>query len=80
MTDMTNTIFEYYEIENTVNEYRSVVSARYTTLEDCKNKLADCSNWYCSKGTGTIYHVWYTVESNVVTYHREEVFRGRGNK
>lgn len=69
-------VFEYYEIENTVNEYHSVVSAMYTTLEDCKIKLADCADWYCPKGTGTIYHVWYTIDSsNVVTYHRERVFR-----
>lgn len=69
-------IFEYYEIENTINEYYTTISARYPTLEECKIKLADCADWYCSKGTGTIYHVWYTIDpSNDITYHRERVLR-----
>lgn len=47
----------YYEIVNTVSEYRSEVVSRWSTLELAKEKLKDCADWYRDKGTGIIIEV-----------------------
>ena len=47
----------YYEIVNTVSEYRSEVVSRWSTLELAKEKLKDCADQYRDKGTGIIIEV-----------------------
>lgn len=46
-----------YYIENTVNEYNRSISRYCSSLEEAKRELQDCSDWYCSQGTGRIYAV-----------------------
>lgn len=47
----------YFIIYNTVSEYHSQITAIRDTFEDAKEKLKECSDWYCSKGSGTIKEV-----------------------
>lgn len=44
-----------YYIENTVNECRSDIKGYFESLEEAKEALKECSDWYCPKGTGCIY-------------------------
>lgn len=48
---------KYYEISNTVNEYKVNITGRYTTYDDALNDLPNKCDWYASEGTGTIYEV-----------------------
>ena len=45
----------YYFIENTVNEYSSRQQGSFETLDEAIKALAECNDWWCPKGTGTIY-------------------------
>lgn len=42
-------------IENTIDEYHSKPSSYYPTLMECVEGLQESSDWWCSKGTGTIW-------------------------
>lgn len=44
-----------YFIENTINEIATAVKGYFSTLDDAKEALKECSNWYRPKGTGNIY-------------------------
>lgn len=44
-----------YFIENTINEIATAVKGYFPTLDDAKEALKECSNWYRPKGTGYIY-------------------------
>lgn len=46
-----------YYIENTIDEYRSVISGYFKTLNEAEESIKTCSDWYRSNGTGTIYFV-----------------------
>ena len=66
----------YYEIVNTVSEYRSDVVSRWTTLELAKEKIKDCADWYREKGTGGIFKVDIFPDSQgKIIITREEVYR-----
>jgi hypothetical protein len=54
--DYENKPFIYY-IENEVDEFRRSITRYCSSLEEAKRELKDCSNWYCSNGTGRIYAV-----------------------
>ena len=44
-----------YYIENTVNECMSRINGFFETEEEARKALKECSDWFCPKGTGTIY-------------------------
>lgn len=44
-----------YFIENTINEIATVVNGYFPTLDDAKEGLKECNNWFRPKGTGSIY-------------------------
>jgi hypothetical protein len=44
-----------YFIENTVDEWHTRIAGYFLSLEEAKEALKECSDWYRSKGTGTIY-------------------------
>ena len=44
-----------YYIENTVDERMLRTSGFFETEEEAREALKECSNWFCPKGTGTIY-------------------------
>lgn len=43
-------------IENSIDEYRSNPTSYYPTLKEAVEGLAESSNWFCPKGTGTIIY------------------------
>lgn len=72
----TTPVFEYYEIENTKDEWSSRVSGRYATEEIAREALKDKSDWYRPNGTGTIYKVSFITKANgEVDKYREEIYR-----
>lgn len=46
-----------YYIENLVSEWCSRIVGYYSTLENAKEALKDCADWYRPNGTGKIYEV-----------------------
>ena len=60
---MPQTLLTYYEIENTISEYNSSVSATWQTLQQAENDMKNHCNWYAPKGTGTIYEVSLSVDN-----------------
>lgn len=44
-----------YYIECTTSEFHSGIQGYFETLEEAKEALKSCSNWYCPKNTGKIY-------------------------
>lgn len=65
----------FYYIENSVSEYRSDITAYFETLEEAKEAMKNCSDWYCDKGTGIIYFQPWGIERDT---KRTFVMRGRG--
>lgn len=47
----------YYELRNTVTEYSSSVSGRYSNMDAAKADMKNHSDFYAPNGTGTIYEV-----------------------
>ena len=45
-----------YYIENSVDERRTKVSGYFQTEEEAREAIKECSDWFMSNGTGTI---WY---------------------
>ena len=45
----------FYYIKNTVDEYRSEPSVYTETLEEAKEAIKYCGDWYCPMGTGKIF-------------------------
>ena len=45
----------YFYISNTVGEWKSETTGTFPTYDEAKEALKECADWYCSKGTGTIY-------------------------
>lgn len=73
---LSDPVFEYYEIENTVDEYVSKVTGRYTTEECARKALKTTCDWYKAKGTGTIYKVSFKVMSDgLVIRDRTKIFQ-----
>lgn len=48
---------EIYYIVNTINERDTQVSGYFTSLEDAKETLKECNDWYRDHGTGRIYKI-----------------------
>ena len=45
----------FYYIENYVNEMDKEPTIYTETLEEAKEAINGCSDWYCDRGTGKIY-------------------------
>lgn len=45
----------FYYIKNSVDEYHSEPSVYTDTLEEAKEAIKYCGDWYRPKGTGAIY-------------------------
>ena len=45
----------YFYISNTVDDWHSSTTGTFPTYDEAKEALKECADWYCSKGTGTIY-------------------------
>lgn len=46
-----------YYIKNTVSEYNSVINCYFKTLDEAKEALKKCCDWYRPNGTGRIYWI-----------------------
>ena len=55
----------FYYIENSVNEFNSSQTAFFDTLEDAKEAMKYCGDWYRPMGTGKIY--FQPTEFEVIT-------------
>lgn len=45
----------FYYIKNSIDEYRSEPSVYTETLEEAKEAIKYCADWFLSMGTGEIY-------------------------
>lgn len=52
-----------YYIENTVDEHNTQINGYFRTLDEAKEGLKDCCDWYRPKGTGRIYMVAFGLHS-----------------
>ena len=69
-------VFTYYEIENTIDEYHSKVSGRYTTFEAAREDLKNHCDWYNDCGTGIIYKIEiFKIGSKKISIERTLVFK-----
>lgn len=67
---------KYYEIENSVSEYKTQVTGMYTTYDAAIKALEYKCDWYRPKGTGTIYEVsLIQTNNNCLEKTREIVYR-----
>lgn len=65
---------KFYGIQNSYNEWNSRWTRFCVTLEDAKRELQNCSDWYCPKGTGTIYEISFSIsEQGVITFSSKRV-------
>lgn len=48
-------VFEYFYIENTIDEWDSDVSGRYISFAAAREALKEMGDWYCNNDTGRIY-------------------------
>lgn len=46
-----------YIISNTVGEFKSRDSCYCTSMDEVKECIQKCSDWYRSNGTGTVYRI-----------------------
>lgn len=59
----------FYYIENYVNEVDKEPTIYTETLEEAKEAIKGCSDWYCDRGTGKIY--FQTTEFKTTEMTRE---------
>ena len=57
----------FYFIENTIDEWRSSETGFFETLEKAKEAMKYCSDWYLSKGTGSIYYQEFGIDLKTTT-------------
>ena len=38
-----------YYIENSINEFESIITGYFSTIKDAKEALKECSDWFKSK-------------------------------
>ena len=68
----------FYYIKNTINEQFSTPTAYFNTLDEAKEGIKYCADWYCSNGTGIIY--FQTTEFAVGKYNRGKYIKQDGPK
>ena len=59
-----------YYIENTVSEWHSGIAGYFKSLEEAKEALKECNDWWRPKGTGTIYYKEFGLGK-----HAKEVYK-----
>lgn len=57
----------FYFIDNAVDEWRSQITAYFSTFEEAKEALKHCADWYCGKGTGNIYYQEFGIDLKTTT-------------
>lgn len=70
-----------FYIENTINEYNNKITRYCLSLEEAKKQLRYCSDWYCDRGTGSIYEVRCNTKSKprlVYQVTQEDLSKNRG--
>ena len=73
---MNTVLLTYYEIENTITERASSVTATWATLSQAKNDMPNHCDWYANKGTGSIYEVQIFMDvSGKITQTRKLIKR-----
>lgn len=69
----------YYEIWNTMDEWKSDVTARWKTFNLAYKDMKNHCDWYGSLGSGTIYKISIeTLKDGRVTKKFERVYRSYG--
>lgn len=51
-----------YYIENTIDEYHSIIVGYFATFDEAKDALKDCCDWYRPNGTGRIYEIEFGLD------------------
>ena len=62
-------------IENSIDEYRSKSSSYYPTLMECVEGLQESCDWWCLKGTGTIWFAEFGFGGEIF-----EIYSGESSK
>ena len=63
-----------YYIENAIDERAVSNTAYFETLEEAKEAIKDCADWWCPNGTGRIYFREFGLNK-----HSVFICRGLGN-
>lgn len=63
--------FEYFAIENSVDERRWTESGLYMTLDLAKEALKNKADWSSPMGTGRIYRHQFTINPDGTIMHEE---------
>ena len=67
--------FEYFAIENSVDELRWTERGFYTTLDLAKEALKHKANWSAPYGTGDIYRHQFTINPDgTITHEKTQVY------
>ena len=61
-----------YYIKNTVSEYNSAISCYFKTLDEAKEALKKCSDWYRPKGTGRIFWVEFGLNKRPKLIYKQD--------
>lgn len=61
-----------YYIENTVSEYKSSISCYFKTLDEAKEALKKCSDWYRPNGTGRIYWIEFGLNKSPKLVYKQD--------
>ena len=61
-----------YYIENTIDERLTHIRGYFETLDEAKEALASCANWYRPKGTGTIYFAEFGLTGRRIEVYRKD--------
>lgn len=68
-------LFSWYELENSIDERNTQINFASTNLEEVKENMNRFSDWYRSKGTGTIFKTSVIEKDNQIITKRRKVFR-----
>lgn len=61
-----------FYIENTINEIHSNRSGYFKTLDEAKEALKECCDWFRPKGTGRIYYVEFGLNKKRTLVYKNE--------
>ena len=67
--------FEYFAIENSIDERRWTETGFYTTLDVAKEALENKADWFSPMGTGSIYRHQFTINPDgTITHEKTKVY------
>lgn len=61
-----------YYIKNTVSETRQDITGYFQTLDEAKNALKKCSDWYRPRGTGRIYWIEFGLNKRAKLMYKND--------